>query len=473
MKTVFSRLMIFSICIVLFCSVILGIVSISAMNAYVVDSHTDMLINNAERISVLTEFLANNYNEMSQLLYMENLNTIAESSDSYIILADTDGNAMRYSKNSVEYLNSCNGILDISGISDVFKGKTVVKENLYNNIFGGRILSVASPLKSFDNIYGVVLVNYPVPPFGSNINKLAVLILISLIIASVICLVFSYFMSRNISKPISNFCDTAHKISQGEFEKRNPPSNIKEINELSEALNTMAEDLGKNDRARSDFISNVSHDLRTPMTSISGFVDGILDGTIPKESADKYLTIVSSEVKRLSNLVNVFLDTSRYEMSEIHLNITSFNICEMIRTIIASQESLITGKNINLNLIFTNESIFVKGDESAIHRVIANLVDNASKFCNENGEINISVIQSSKKAVFSIENTGAEISEEDQKYIWDRFYKTDKSRAKDKKGAGLGLFIVKNIINQHNEKIILKSGEGKTAFMFSLPVAKS
>ena len=213
----------------------------------------------------------------------------------------------------------------------------------------------------------------------------------------------------------------------------------------------MAEELGKNDRARSDFISNVSHDLRTPMTSISGFVDGILDGTIPKELSDKYLAIVSSEVKRLSNLVNVFLDTSRYEMSEIHLNITSFNICEMIRTIIASQESLITGKNINLNLIFTNENIFVKGDESAIHRVIANLVDNASKFCNENGEINISVTHSSKKAVFSIENTGAEISEEDQKYIWDRFYKTDKSRAKDKKGAGLGLFIVKNIINQHND----------------------
>ena len=473
MKTVFSRFMIFSICIVLFSTMILTGVSIYIMNSYVVDSHTDMLINNAERISTLTEFLSNNYNEMSQLFYLENLNTIAESSESYIVLTDIDGTVMHYSSNAIDALKKCDGMLDISEFSEALKGETTVKENTFDGIFGERTLSVATPLHTRNTVYGLVFVNYPVPPFGSNIKSIIGLMLLSLLFTSFICLVFSYFMSRKISTPISNFCDAAQKISRGEFEKRNPPSNIKEINELSEALNTMAEQLGKNDRARSDFISNVSHDLRTPMTSISGFVDGILDGTIPKESEEKYLAIVSAEVKRLSNLVNVFLDTSRYEMSEIHLNIMPFNICEMIRTIIASQESAITEKNINLNLIFSSENIFVNGDEAAIHRVIANLVDNAAKFCNQDGEINISVTSSAKKAVFSIENTGAEISEEDQRFIWDRFYKTDKSRAKDKKGAGLGLFIVKNIINQHNEKIILKSGDGKTSFIFSLTIAKN
>lgn len=472
-KTIFARLMLFSLTIIMVCSVVLGGVHFFLIERYTVTSKIDSITKNAERISTLTEFLIYNYDNLSHKFYGENLNTISQSSETYIVLTDIAGTVIQYSSNSAGFMAECQEKLDVSQFLDTTAGRTVVKKGIFNNIFDGNILTAAAPLKRGENIYGMVLVNYPLPRLNQDSASLISLLLISILASSFVALLFSYFLSANISKPIKQMGAVARDVAKGNFNKRSAESNIRELDELSEAFNTMAAELEKTEEARSSFIANVSHDLRTPMTSITGFVDGILDGTIPPERQNHYLTIVSNEAKRLSSLVNTFLDTSQYEVGEIKLNRTVFDINEMIRTILISQETRILEKNIQTSLTFDTEKIYVYGDEAAIHRVLANLVDNATKFTESNGEIAIVVTISGKKAVISVENSGQDISQEDQKYIWDRFYKADKSRGDDKKGSGLGLFIVKNIVNQHGEKIQLTSGGGKTKFTFSLPVSKS
>lgn len=400
MKTIFSKLMLFSIAILLLCTIVISGMQIFLIDKYVLESRVDMLVNNAERISKLTEFLSENYNDLSQLFYMENLNTIASSTETYIVLTDTDGAIMKYSSNTLNQMVNFNGKFDVKPFKDVLSGETVVLKDAFNEVFGRKILTVASPLKTKNEIYGIVFINYPIPKVNPDSVSLMSLLLMSIGISAIVSLIFSYFVSQNLSKPIKNFCGVAQEISRGEFDKRSEGSDIKEINELSQSLNTMAMELEKTEQARADFISNVSHDLRTPMTSITGFVDGILDGTIPKERQEQYLTIVSNEAKRLSHLVDTFLDTSRYDASEIKLNISSFNICEMIGTILINHEQRIEEKNLKVSFKSERNNIYTDADEPSIHRIITNLVDNATKFAEDGGEVNVSVSTSGKKCLY-------------------------------------------------------------------------
>jgi signal transduction histidine kinase len=208
------------------------------------------------------------------------------------------------------------------------------------------------------------------------------------------------------------------------------------------------------------------------MTTISGFVGGILDGTIPHEKQSDYLKIVLSETKRLSKLINSFLDISRYDEANAPLNKTSFDIVEMLRVVLLSFENTVNERSISIYFEYPQENIFVFADESEIYRVAVNLIDNAVKFVNDGGNIDVLVKLDHNKVFVSIANTGEGISDDDKAYIWDRFYKTDKSRTGEKGGFGLGLYIVRSIIKNHGEDIYLDNSGGKTSFTFTLPVVK-
>ena len=235
----------------------------------------------------------------------------------------------------------------------------------------------------------------------------------------------------------------------------------------------MADSLSGLEKMRRTFLGNLSHDLRTPMTTISGFVDGILDGTIPKEKEEHYLQIVSSETKRLSRLVSALLDLSRLQAGERKFTFSDFDICEMAREIIISFEQQIESKRLDVEFFSDQSSMKAYADKDAIHQVLYNVCDNAVKFSDEGGKLCVRVFMRDKKIHVSVYNEGVGIPPEDLPFVFDRFYKGDKSRSLDKTGVGLGMFISRSVMEAHGETITVKSEYGKFCeFEFTVRPAK-
>ena len=279
-----------------------------------------------------------------------------------------------------------------------------------------------------------------------------------------------YFISDRMVSPLRSMISAAKQFGKGKFDSRIEIRSNDEIGELAIAFNQMAESLGRLETARNTFLANVSHDLRTPMTTIAGFVDSINSGVIPPEEQSHYLNIISSEIHRLSRLVSQLLDIARLESGAKQLNVADFDICELSRLILISFEQKIEEKRLNVIFDVENDTISALGDKDAIHQVVYNLCDNAIKFAAEDGDFRIRIrkVGSSQLAV-SIYNTGVGISADDLPYVFERFYKSDKSRGLDKMGAGLGLHIVKTILEAHNQTIGVDSEYGAWCeFTFTL-----
>ena len=310
----------------------------------------------------------------------------------------------------------------------------------------------------------------------SNLTELAELMIRTVMTAMLwvmlAALLTVYFISERITAPLKKISRAAKEFAKGNFKIRVPVKGTDEIAQLSESFNNMAEELENHEKTRSSFIANISHDLRTPMTSISGFVDGMLAGAIPPEKYDHYLNIVATEVKRLSRLVSSLLDISRFEAGEKKLTMTTFDVCEMARQIVLSFEKRIDEKQLNVDFDIDDFNMNVKADKDSIHQILYNLCDNAVKFSKEKGKYIISVKQKNKQVFVSVYNEGQGISPEDLPFIFDRFYKSDKSRGLDKTGVGLGLYISKTIIEAHGQEIWAKSAFGEYCeFVFTLEKA--
>lgn len=262
------------------------------------------------------------------------------------------------------------------------------------------------------------------------------------------------------------------RYARGDFSYRvDSHGSGEELSELASALNSMAKALAVLESSRRSFVANVSHELKTPMTTIGGFIDGMLDGTIPPDQQKHYLEIVSAEVKRLSRLVMTMLNMSKIEAGELKLQPSKFDISAQLFQVFLLFEQSIERKKIEIAGLEEMKSVTVEADPDMIHQVLYNLIDNAVKFTQEGGQITASVLSDSEKVIVRIRNTGLGVSSEEINRIFERFYKVDKSRSFDVKGAGLGLYIVKSIIEMHGGQITAKSEEGKyTEFVFWLPL---
>ena len=284
-------------------------------------------------------------------------------------------------------------------------------------------------------------------------------------------MIIIFLISRRITDSIKTLCSVAREYAQGRFNIRIKVNGQDEITELSRAFNNMASGLAQLEENRNTFIANVSHDLRTPMTTISGFVDGILDGTIPPEEQQRYLQTISSEVRRLSRLVNTLLEISRLESGK-GMKTLDFNVTETARQILISLMGKIDSKGLEVEFEGGDDDVFVLADPDTIHQVLYNLLDNAIKFTQEKGTISISITSKGKKALIKVRNTGEGIPEEELSHIFERFYKSDRSRGLDKTGTGLGLYIVKTILEKHGEEISVESVVGSyTEFRFGLSLS--
>ena len=284
----------------------------------------------------------------------------------------------------------------------------------------------------------------------------------------VVTAISSYFIIRKMTKPLKQIATASSRFARGDFSVRVPIHSSDEIGELTTAFNDMASSLEKTEELRRSFVGNVSHELRSPMTSIGGFVDGILDGTIPPEKSEHYLKIVSDEVHRLSRLVSRMLDITVLQETDITEHSTTFDFCELLKRAVISFDQRITLEKITINVDIPPYPVNVFANEDAIYQVVYNLIDNAVKFSLPNSHVDIKATSRGGKLFFSVRNYGIEIPEDQLKIIFDRFHKVDKSRSKDKGGLGLGLHIAKTIINQHHGKISADSKDGYTEFSFSI-----
>ena len=281
----------------------------------------------------------------------------------------------------------------------------------------------------------------------------------------------TYFITERIIHPLRVMKGAAKSFAKGDFRARVTVYGSDEVAELATAFNNMAESLDNLEKMRNSFLASISHDLRTPMTTISGFIDGITSGAIPPERHEYYLGIISAEVHRLSRLVSQILDVSRLESGDRKFNFTDFDIAEVARLVLISFEQKIEDKRLEVDFDAESDEMYVKADKDAIYQVIYNLCHNAIKFSSEGGLFRIKIeTLREKKIRFSVYDEGETIAPEELSSVFDRFYKTDKSRGKDKNGVGLGLYIVKTIINMHDGEISASSEQGEyTEFAFEIP----
>lgn len=340
-----------------------------------------------------------------------------------------------------------------------------------DGFFDSTYFTHAKPLKAISGEKnGYVFASLSPNDIQDFYKKILWMFFISAIVPIVIMFFAEYVISYRYTKPIRLMADASKSMAKGDFSKRIPVTGNDEITELAVAFNNMTNSLVKTEGTRRSFIANVSHELKTPMTTIGGFIDGIIDGTIPPEKHGYYLNVVSNEVKRLSRLVQSMLSLAKLESGELKVNKTNFSLFEMVLDIVVSQEQNIEKKSLEIIGLENIENVTLYADKDLIHQVIYNLVDNAVKFTNENGQISFMVNKTENETEFIVRNTGEGIEEKDLPFVFDRFYKTDKSRSKVKDSTGLGLYIANTIISIHGGKISVSSIKNKfTEFRFSLP----
>ncbi len=287
-------------------------------------------------------------------------------------------------------------------------------------------------------------------------------------------LIAVYFITERLVSPLRSMSRAAREFANGHFDVRVPTSGNDEVAELAVAFNNMASTLQHSEETRRLFLANVSHDLRTPMTTISGFIDAILQGVIPKEKIPHYLEVIRSEVLRLSRLVSSLLDLTKIQAGERKFNMVPMDICELGRQIIFASEQRLEEKKLDVRFDTERDNMYVLADPDAIHQVLYNLCDNAIKFSKQGGQYILSIRDVGAKTEISVYNEGDGISPEDLPFVFDRFYKSDKSRGLDKTGVGLGLYISRAIIEAHREQIRVDSEYGKWCrFTFTLPRTNS
>ncbi len=362
--------------------------------------------------------------------------------------------------------------------------KTVLSDEVFRkytkfgNYYDGMVYTIGMPIRFNDTVIGAIFYNVTLGGMFDSFDRVGYMLLLSFLLSAIVAIILIFTQTKKITKPIADINSAVLAIASGRFDKRLPVRTVDETGQLASSFNYMAESLEKLDNMRENFISDVSHELRTPMTSISGFVGGILDGTIPPEKHKEYLGLVLEESKRLSKMTSDMLEVSKMSSSEYKLDMKKFDICELVRLALISLEGKIDSTGLEVDVVFARDKINVLADRDSIWRVVLNLLDNAVKFSFDNTKISLSAYFVTANAYVSIGNFGMGIEEADLPHIFDRFYKTDKSRGKDKTGAGLGLSMAKNIINLHNGRIWAESYSAKegsgakyTTFTFTLELA--
>lgn len=480
-SSVFRRYFGFTAAIVLGCMVALGLIMIIFVSSQQWTEKTDTLVNNAKNIITIAKeyhFSENEAREHTEEILSNALNTMALATKSDYFIADPQGKILLCENTAIgscavhekmtvpkKYMDSALDKGFSNYVSDATFGRGMFVVSVPITV------STASGSKTLGAVFAVENAIESLLPYILGILNVFFFTTIVLLGVSSLSI---YQLCKGIAIPLEEMEEVTKHFAKGEFEHR-ANENYKRgyFRSFAKALNKMADELAVNEEAQKSFIANVSHELKTPMTTIGGFIDGILDGTIPENEQRRYLQTVSSEVKRLARIVVSMLNLSKIEAGEVALSPVDYDISKQIFDTLLSFERRIDEKHINIKGFENMVPITAHADRDLIQQVIYNLFDNAVKFTPENGTITVFAEDKKGKTCVTVRNTGVSVSNDEISRIFERFYKVDKSRSFDVKGVGLGLYIVKTIINMHDGDISASSVEGEyTEFSFRLPDGK-
>ncbi len=466
-KSLFHRVMAPVIIVVLLSMMVLGAFQIRKLNDYVMSQEQSRLLHMADRLAEMTLVAEEQYSPAIEQFFRQNIDALSRDAGTYIVIADARGKTVACS-------NNCNAVTNRELVhQDAFNHtkeqlEPYTRINLMDLRQREEMLTVATPILREDRFVGAVIIYQPVPYLAAAKNEVIRYFLFAFIVVSVITILLLLLGMSRIIRPIRKVQRAARAVARGDFDTHLDIRSQDEIGELATDFNAMTLALKNQDQTQRNFIGDLSHELRTPMTTMCGFLEGIIDGVIPQEESEKYLHIVLEETRRLSRLVNQLLEVTRMEAGEVKLEQRRFDLNELVRLVLISAEQRIVEKRLQVTVDLPEEA-WAYGDPDQIRRVLNNLTDNAVKFTPPSGKIAISVKTAGGKYRIAVENTGRGIDAEELPRLFDRFYKSDKSRGVDKSGAGLGLYMVRNILNQHGEDVAVTSiPNEKTVFNFTL-----
>lgn len=472
MKSMYSRQFAAMAGMVLLSFLLLGASFAALSYQYTIREQQETLERNGNSIAEFTSSYLNASQDgtvWQRREFQSYLNTVAQVGNLHILLCDNSG-LILFATSGTEELTDLETHSLSPALTELISNDRYAGVSSLDGLYAERRYVVGLPILGLSNqLQGLVLITSDASGFRGIWHDITALFIVTalavVLIAAIICSVTSMHQSR----PIKEIAAAARQFGMGQLDVRVDVGNRKdEVGELAEAFNSMADSLARSEQRRSEFVANVSHELKTPMTTIAGFADGILDGTIPPEREREYLQIISSETQRLSRLVRSMLDLSRLQSDTSRAAQQQFDIAEtMVRTLV-SLEGKVNAAQLEVQMDLPEDPVPVWGDQDAITQVCYNLLDNAIKFSRPGGTLGVSVTEKGAKAVITVSNEGETIPPEELDLIFDRFHKTDHSRSEHRDGVGLGLYIVKTILNSHKENITCTSENGVTKFTFTL-----
>jgi len=445
---------------------------------YMIRDERDDAARNVGYIATFTNSYLQQNASIQTDFYRNYIASIALISDSMVMVANPDGKVV-YATDGSYFYNYESITLPERLVEDVFKRDGYTGLTSLPGITAESQYVAALPITTGTGIRevdrGLVLVAADASRIAEMWNSTATIFFFSVMVVLLITIITCSIMSAYQSRPLREMADAARRFGRGDFSARVTcyDKAADEIVDLSDAFNTMAASLAKVEKQRDDFIANISHELKTPMTTIAGFAEGILDGTVPESREKESLQIIVSETRRLSRLVRRMLDLSRLDAASENAVTAQaqFDLTEVASQVLISLEGKITSRNLDVDVQMPEDKLMVWGDPDSITQVCYNLLDNAAKFAVPGSAITLQMTKKDGKAYTTVKNLGATIPPNELSLLFDRFHKADTSRSIDREGVGLGLYIVKTILSNLGESITVTSEDGVTAFTFTLTLA--
>ena len=447
---------------------LLGSAFFALTYSYAVDERSEQMQSKATIVS----HMVSSYIESGSLTGLRELANFASNvTDAQFLICNTDGDLLLTTDPTLanRVLTMPQEVIDGAMSGDAYTTRTTL-----GGIYEETHFVVGVPIESNGALVGFVLAVTGARALTTMWRTFIGLFFMTAVTVLLLSFVVSAWVSMRQSRPIHEMAEATRRFADGNFDVRmHNYEGVTEISELTEAFNSMADSLQETERQRREFIANVSHELKTPMTTIAGYTDGILDGTIPPEQEKEYLRIISDEARRLSRLVRRMLEVSQLQSRDLTRTKAPFDVCESMRRVLISMEKKITDRGLDVDADIPDGSIMVLGDNDLITQVIYNLLENATKFARAGSALYLGVTTLNGKALVSVRNEGDTIPAEEIPLLFERFHQSDKSRSEDKDGVGLGLYVVKTILEQHKEHIAVTSENGLTTFTFTITLAGS
>ncbi|MEG0356672.1 MAG: ATP-binding protein [Christensenellaceae bacterium] len=468
-KTIFGKIMMLFMAIIFISLFLSGIMMSAVVRAAYLDDNEKQMLNVAEDVETLLSFYEKKYLTMTQTL--NQLFYKAESNKDVIWVIGSDGNVWQAVDPSQQTSISKEEILMYYDdmLAELQKGNTVRVITEEKNAFNTPVITVAKPVMVDGTPTNFIFIHKKINEMEASLMAMYRQIVLAAGISAALGIILTYVFSKNMLKPLAVVNIGAKQLAKGNFDIYLQVSSKDEIGQLADTFNSLAKELKKYEISRESLVANVSHELRSPLTSIQGLVQATLDGTIPPEEVSHYLGVVLDESKRLNMLINDLLDLAKIESGQFPMQIKKIEINELIRRTLITFESKIDAKNLKVDIQFAQENQLVYADKNRLMQVLQNLFENAIKFAPENGELNVYTTATKASIFVNINNSGDVIPKEELPYLFERFYKIDKSHSRKKEGTGIGLSIVKNILKEHGQKIWVRSdAQSGTTFTFTL-----